>query len=159
MTSPESTPTDIPARFGHVGSVRINFEDFDATGTVHDSRYLLLVERAVMDYWLDRGWHFDPPLSRFADVLQVVRHFAITYHTPITGMGVVGVHFWIEQVATSSLTYGFHVHSADRSILHAEGSRTQIRLDPATHHAVPLSVELVAEAHRLRRPRDLVGGG
>ncbi|AOS63923.1 acyl-CoA thioesterase [Actinoalloteichus hymeniacidonis] len=159
MTSPESTPMDVPARFGHFGPAQIHFEDLDANGAVHDSRYLLLVERAVMDYWFERGWHYDPPLSRFDDVCLVVRHVAIGFHTPIIGVGPITVHFWIDQVATSSLTYGFHVLSADLSVLHAEGSRTQVRSDPSTHHPITLSVEMVAEAHRLRRPRGFALGG
>ncbi len=121
---------------------------------LHNSRYAVLLENAVMAYWLERGWHYDPARSLFPDSVHLVRAFEITYHLPITEVGKVGVHFWIERVGRTSYTYGFRVVSADRATLYAEGRRVQVNLSTATLTPIPLSAEEVAAARPLIRHAD-----
>jgi acyl-CoA thioester hydrolase len=132
---------------GHVEPVRINFDDLDATGVLHNARYALLVERALATYWERRGWPFDPTRPQFADIFFVVREFTITYRRPITAVGEVGVHFWFDEVGTTSSVYGFRVLSGDGSVVHAEGRRAQVKLDPATRRPSRIS-DAVYEACR-----------
>lgn len=117
---------------GHIERVQVHFDDLDAMGVLHNGRYAMLLERALAGYWADRGWPFDPGRPEFSDIFFVVREFTITYHVPITSVGPVGVHFWIDRLGTSSVVYGFRILSNDRSVVHAEGRRVQVRLDPAT---------------------------
>jgi acyl-CoA thioester hydrolase len=112
--------------------VPVHFEDLDAMGIVHNARYVLLLERALSAYWTRAGWPFSPGEVGFEDALFVVREFSITYHAPITKAGEIGVELWLERLGSSSATYGFRVVSPDRTVLHAEGRRVQVRLDPQT---------------------------
>jgi acyl-CoA thioester hydrolase len=130
---------------GHIEQVQIHFDDLDAMGVLHNGRYVLLLERALAAYWSERGWPFDPAMPHFADIFFVVREFSITYHIPVTTVGPVGVHFWLDHIGTTSLVYGFRVLSADRSVLHAEGRRVQVKIDPATLRPTPIG-ENVREA-------------
>ncbi|MEV7006462.1 thioesterase family protein [Streptosporangium sp. NPDC051022] len=129
-------------RTGHVQPVQIHFEDLDAMGVVHNARYVLLLERALADYWAERGWPFDPSEPHFADLFFVVREFSVTYHVPINKVGGAAVHFWVEHLGTSSLVYGFRVLSADHEAMHAEGRRVQVKLDPATLRPAPIGPAL-----------------
>ncbi|MEU8203473.1 thioesterase family protein [Streptosporangium sp. NPDC049046] len=129
-------------RSGHIQPVQIHFDDLDAMGVVHNARYVLLLERALSDYWAERGWPFDPARSHFAEIFFVVREFSITYHTPINTVGEAAVHFWLERLGTTSVVYGFRVLSADHTVVHAEGRRVQVRLDPATLRPSPMSEPL-----------------
>jgi len=71
----------------HTETVMIYFDDLDAMGIVHNGRYVTLLERALATYWARAGWPYDPGQPRFAEVLFVVREFAITYHVPIARVG------------------------------------------------------------------------
>ena len=49
------------------------------------------------------------------------------------------VHFWISRAGRTSVTYSFRVLSTDREVVHAEGSRTLVNLDPLTLRPTPLT--------------------
>jgi acyl-CoA thioester hydrolase len=153
VTTYENTQTNTGQGFGHTEMVDVHFEDLDSTGFVHNSRYALLAEHAAGAYWSELGWHHDPSRSRFPkDSTLAVRTFEITYHFPITDTGKVGVHFWIERIGRSSYTYRFRVISPDGAIVHAEGTRVQINLDPTTLTPAVISDEMRAAARPLVRP-------
>ncbi|WP_055477819.1 acyl-CoA thioesterase [Sphaerimonospora mesophila] len=137
---------------GHFEPVQVHFDDLDAMGLLHNSRYALLVERAVSAYWHRLGWAPDPTRSSFRDVFLAVREFKVTYHVPITGASEPLVHFWIERIGRTSALYGFRVLSADRSVVHAEGYRVNVNLDPGTLRPAPFSSELRAAAEPLLSP-------
>ncbi|MBB4916643.1 acyl-CoA thioesterase [Streptosporangium saharense] len=139
-------------RPGHVHPVQIHFEDLDAMGVVHNARYVLLLERALAGYWAGRGWSFDPSEPHFADLFFVVREFSVTYHAPIAKVGEASVHFWVEHLGTSSLVYGFRVLSPDMSVVHAEGRRVQVKLDPATLRPSPITPALREAVQPLLSP-------
>ncbi|WP_433257762.1 acyl-CoA thioesterase [Streptosporangium sp. CA-135522] len=126
--------------------VQVHFDDLDAMGLLHNSRYALLVERAISAYWHRLGWSPDPGRSTFKDVFLAVREFKVTYNVPIAGAGEPLVHFWIERMGRTSGVYGFRVLSADRAVVHAEGYRVNVNLDPATIRPTPFSDELRAAA-------------
>lgn len=122
--------------------IMIHFEDLDAMGVVHSGRYVNVFERALAAYWSRAGWFYDPSHPRFAEMLFVVREFTITYHVPIARAGTVRVGLWLERLGATSLIYGFRVSSADETVVHAEGRRVQVRLDPATLRPAPITPEL-----------------
>ena len=123
-------------------TVRIYFEDLDAMGVVHNGRYVMLFERALAAYWARAGWTYDPSQPRFAEVLFVVKELTITYHEPITRIGTVQVQLWLDHLGTTSVVYGFRVRSDDGTVIHAEGRRVQVRLDPPTLRSALIGAEL-----------------
>lgn len=131
--------------------VQVHFDDLDAMGLLHNSRYALLVERAISAYWAELGWNFDPSVSAFQDVFMAVREFKITYHAPIVGACEPVVHFWMERLGRTSGVYGFRVLSPDGSVVHAEGHRVNVNLDPATFRPTPFSPETRQAAGLLLR--------
>ncbi|MEU8352076.1 thioesterase family protein [Streptomyces sp. NPDC048845] len=131
--------------------VEVHFEDLDPTGVVHNSRYPLLLEHAFTAYWREQGWHHDPTRSAFEDSVQVVRALELTYHFPVMEPGMVAVRFWLERVGRTGYTYGFKLLSGDGAVVHAEGTRTQVNLDPATLAPAPLSEKVLAAAEPLTR--------
>jgi acyl-CoA thioester hydrolase len=136
---------------GVIEPVMVHFDDLDAMGVVHNGRYVLLLERALAAYWTRAGWAFDPSAPHFKDVFFVVREFAITYHAPITRVGLVHVQLWLDHLGSTSAVYGFKVLSEDETVTHAEGRRVQIRLDPATLRPAVIGPELRAASRPLER--------
>jgi acyl-CoA thioester hydrolase len=135
---------------GVIEPVMVHFDDLDAMGVVHNGRYTLLLERALAAYWSRAGWAFDPSAPHFKDVFFVVREFAITYHTPIARVGEVHVQLWLDHLGSTSAVYGFRVLSEDETVLHAEGRRVQVRLDPATLRPAVIGPELRAASRPLQ---------
>ncbi|MEV6518958.1 thioesterase family protein [Micromonospora chalcea] len=120
------------AEFGHVAHVPVHFDDLDAMGLLHNARYAVLLERALTPYWAERGVVFRGDVHAAPDVFHAVREFTITYQAPVTGVGTVAVHFWLEHFGTSSAQYAFEFRSVDGTTVHARGTRSIVRLDPAT---------------------------
>jgi acyl-CoA thioester hydrolase len=144
---------------GRTEPVLIHFEDLDAMGVVHNARYVLLFERALAAYWTRAGWPFDPGGPRFAEVFFAVRESAIIYHVPITRAGTVQVQLWLDKLGTTSLVYGFKVLSEHGTVLHAEGRRVQVRLDPVTLRPAPIGPALREACGPLLRPSGAGGTG
>jgi acyl-CoA thioester hydrolase len=125
--------------YGNVEPVEVHFDDLDAMGVVHNGRYSVLFERALAAYWSRRGWAFDPASPHFAEIFFVVREFSIRYRRPITGVGPVHIHFWIDDLGETTVDYSFRVQSVDGEVVHAEGRRAQTKIDRATLRPAPLS--------------------
>ena len=142
---------------GVIEPVEVHFDDLDAMGIVHNGRYVLLLERALVAFWTRAGWAFDPTAPRFKDAFFVVKEFAITYHAPITRLGPVHVQLWLDHLGDTSAVYGFRVLSQDETVTHAEGRRVQVRIDPATLRPAAIGPELRAASRLLRRDPALQG--
>lgn len=145
-------PPQVQPAYGTLRLVQVHFDDLDAMGIVHNAKFAVLLERAISAYWREHGWSFDPATTRFPDDLMLaVRSFSITYHSPIPAVSEVAVNLWIEQFGRTSLTYHFRVTSADGEVVHAEGSRTQVKIDPQSRRPAPISPELRKAAADLIR--------
>lgn len=142
----------VPERFGHVEHVPVHFDDLDAMGILHNARYAVLLERALTPYWAERGVSFQGGRLSAPDVFHAVREFTITYHAPIAGTGPVAVHFWLDHFGTSSARYAFEFRSLDGHTRYAEGTRSIVRLDPATMRPTPWTEAARAIAATLLRP-------
>jgi acyl-CoA thioester hydrolase len=125
--------------YGRVEPVKIHFDELDGQGVLHHSRYAVLLDRAVIAYWMGRGWSLDPSRSVFDDTMLVVRELNITFHAPARGPAELAVHFWLSKMGRTSTVYGFRILSEDHSVLHADGSRVVIKLDPKTLRPAPFS--------------------
>jgi acyl-CoA thioester hydrolase len=115
----------------------VHFDDLDAMGVLHNSRYAVLVERAIVIWWQERGVSFTGGRPTTPDAFNVVREYSITFHRPVRGTGDVTVHFWLDRMGTTAADYGFRVTSDDGGTVFAEGRRAVVRLDPATMRPAP----------------------
>ena len=149
MTPTVATPFTVD--YGHVEYVSVHFDDFDPMGVVHNSRYALLLERALSAFWSARGHVFVNGRPSTSDAFNVVKEYRITYHTPIRTVGEVAVHLWTERVGETSGVYGFRILSADGRTEPAEGARGVVKLDPATMRPAAWTPESRAAAEGLAR--------
>ncbi|MEV0895655.1 hotdog domain-containing protein [Actinoplanes sp. NPDC049802] len=132
-----STMTETGATYGAVEHTPVHYDDLDAMGILHNSRYAVLVERAIAKWWAERGVSFTGGRPTTPDVFNAVREYAVTFHRPVTSVGDIAVHFWLDRLGNSSATYGFRVTSLDGEAVYAEGRRVNVRLDPATMRPAP----------------------
>ncbi|WP_127509429.1 acyl-CoA thioesterase [Actinoplanes solisilvae] len=113
--------------YGHLQLVRVQFDDLDPMGIVHHANYPRLLEHAISAYVAPLGLAFGGPKS---DLYHVIREFSIRYDVPIRGYGDVGVHFWTERLGPKSADMGFRFVSVDEKVVHAEGTRKHVHIDP-----------------------------
>jgi len=139
-------------QYGHTTTAPIHFDDLDAMGIVHNSRYAVFLERALVSFWSARGHHIANGRPTTTDVFNAVREFSITYHQPITFTGEVAVHFWLERLGETSAVYDFRFTSLDLSTVYAEGRRVVIKLNPKTMRPTPWSDEARAICAELLAP-------
>ncbi len=140
--------------YGDLVRLPVHFDDLDAMGVLHNSRYAVLVERAVVLWWTARGVSFSGGRPTTPDAFNVVREYAITFHRPVRGTGDIYVHFWLDRLGTTSADYRFRVTSTDGATVYAEGRRVNVRLDPATMRPVPWTAAAREIAAPLLRAGD-----
>ena len=125
------------ARF-HEQIMGVYFDDLDAFYILHNARYLLLFERTLGSFWETVGMGAFEPQSA-GDHCHLVRANAIEYLSPVRGTGHVRVRVHIARLGRTSLTFGFRLMPMDRDIDCATGTRTIVRVDPATQRPEPWS--------------------
>lgn len=126
---------------GVVVRKRIYLDDLDGFGMVHHAQYAVLLDRAVLDYWVEAGWRLDPERA-----VQAIRQFALTFHAPIRGVRDVDIHVWVSRAGRTSVTHSFEFRSDDGAVLFAEGSRVVVNLDPVCLAPTPFDEETWALA-------------
>jgi len=84
-------------------------------------------------------------MDRATSVLAV-REMSVDYHRPVLGMGDVDVQICIARAGRTSVAYRLRLLSPDHAIVHAEGTRTVVNLDPTTLRPTPLDDEMWAMA-------------
>lgn len=120
----------------HEQVMGVYFDDLDAFYILHNARYLVLFERTLGAFWEHVGMGSFEPESA-GDHCHLVRANRIEYLAPVKGTGRVRVRVWVEKLGTTSLTFGFRVMPMDQDLDHATGTRTIVRVDPATQRPLP----------------------
>lgn len=122
----------------HEQAMGVYFDDLDAFYILHNARYLLLFERTLGSFWQAVGLGEFEPASA-GDHHHLVRANTIEYLRPVRGTGQVRVRMWIERMGRTSLTFAFRLMPMDQDVDHAVGTRTIVRVDPATQRPEPWS--------------------
>lgn len=131
---------------------RVFFDDLDAMGMLHNSRYLVLAERANSAFFEASGWRWEADPRLNPDQFYVVREQRVRYLEPIHGPGDVTVEMWVAHLGQTSATYAFAVRSGDRPHMHADIRRVQVKLDPVTLRPAPWTPALRDQLESLVRP-------
>ncbi|GGS35307.1 MULTISPECIES: acyl-CoA thioesterase [Actinokineospora] len=137
--------------YGVVAVLPVHFGDLDAMGQLHNARYINLVEQAGEAVLARVGLGYRDGAITHPDMFAAIRELHISYQFPVRSTGPVAVHLWIESLGTSSLRWGFRVHSVDGAVTHAEGHRTVVKVDPATGRSAPWTDETRAATTGLMR--------
>ena len=150
--SVEPLQTDHAVPYGQLVPVTVHFDDLDALGMLHNSRYPLLVERAWAEYWHGKGFTFDGDWDAAGDMCNVIKEMRVSYERPVTAPGRHAAHLWVERLGRTGLTYGFRLCSADGEVTYAQGHRVLVRVDPRALRPTPWSDRARAVAADLLRP-------
>lgn len=134
MSDPALESFQLNPKFSYRTS--IHFDELDPMNMLHNSRFAAHVERATVEFYRSVGRTWERDVSRNPDQFHLVRDFRIEFLAPV-GPGEIDVQIWVEHLGTSSCVYGFRCISRDGRIIHAQGARTVVKIDPRTHQPVP----------------------
>jgi acyl-CoA thioester hydrolase len=137
---------------GFLNPVFVHFDDLDSQGLVHNSRFAVMLERSLTDFWESQGYTYRADQPRHPDTSVIVAEYSITYRAPVRGTGDIYIHFWVEKLGRTSVVYAFRVLSADKQTVHAQGRRVHIHFDPETLSTAPWADETRAIYGRLMLP-------
>lgn len=118
-------------------SAEVHLDDLDFMGNLHNGRYPLLVERALVRIWARAGYSIVGGVPTHPDVMHVVVEQTFRYRSPVREVGRVNVCFRLQHLGKSSMVYAFRVVSEDGETVHAEGSRTEANVDMASLRSAP----------------------
>lgn len=150
--APAGRMAPIAAADDFVFRTRVFFDELDAMGMLHNSRYALLAERANSAFFEANGWRWETDPRMNPDQFYVVREQWVRYVEPVRSPGEVAVAMWVARLGRTSATYGFAIRSVDGALLHAELRRAQIKLDPRTLRPAEWTPQLRAQLETLLRP-------
>ena len=114
----------------------VYFDDLDAFYILHNARYLVLFERTLGAFWQSVGMGAFEPESA-GDHCHLVRANTVDYLRPVRGTGQVRVRVSIAKIGRTSLTFHFRLMPMDQDVDYAVGTRTIVRVDPATQKSQP----------------------
>ncbi|GBD32680.1 hypothetical protein HRbin33_01654 [bacterium HR33] len=118
-------------------SSTVHYDELDPMNMLHNTRYAVHVERAIIAFFGTFGRRWERDVRRNPDQFHVVKEFRIEFLTPISEVGSVDVKIWVERIGNSSCSFGFLMQSPGGEIEHARGVRTIVKLDPETLRPVP----------------------
>ncbi|MFJ2440505.1 acyl-CoA thioesterase [Streptomyces sp. NPDC087658] len=133
------TPADAPAPASRTAGRRIEHVDTDASGVVHFSRYVSLMETFVLDYLEEHG----AGLTRLADLGAdlAVTDLSVRYSRPSVYRDAVVGEVVVEHVGAARIKVAARLLREEADGSHAElaaGTLTFAAVRPTNGGAVPL---------------------
>jgi acyl-CoA thioester hydrolase len=115
----------------------VHFDELDPMQMLHNSRFSAHIERAIVAWYAANGHSWRLTAADNPDQFHVVRDFRIEYLAPVLGTGSMRIDIWVEHLGNTSCVYGFLCSSEDGRTPYARGSRTVVKIDPASHRPAP----------------------
>ncbi|CAI8267395.1 MAG: Uncharacterised protein [Opitutia bacterium UBA7350] len=115
----------------------VYFDELDALGVLHHTRYFLHLERAQQAFFQDLLGVPDFNTERDEDIYVVVHGLDARFREPFRKPSDLTVHYEIERVRASGVVMRFRITSRDEKTLHCDGTRTLCKLSAETHQPAP----------------------
>lgn len=112
---------------------RVWFDELDALGVLHHSRFVYHVERAqkAMFAAIMGADTLDPEVA--PDIYALVRNLSLDYVAPVRGEVGLEIRLRVLRVRAGGLSVAFEFRSEDGETVHCRGERTVCRMDHRTH--------------------------
>ena len=111
---------------------RVWFDELDALGVLHHSRFVYHLERAAKAMFV-RVMNLDTLDPAVApDICALVRDLDLRYVAPVAGECEILIGLRVTGLRAAGLTVAFEFRSADGATLHCRGTRTVCRMNATT---------------------------
>ena len=126
---------DMSQRF--VYQSEVFFDELDALGVLHHTRYMLHLERAQQKFFEHLLGVADFNAERDEDIYVVVHSLETRFREPFQNPGPIVVDYGIERIRSGGVTMDFEVRDPGGDTVYCEGKRTVCKLSAETHQPAP----------------------
>lgn len=113
------------------------FDELDALGVLHHTRYLLHLERAQQKFFEHLLGVSDFNKERDEDIYVVVHSLESRFREPFEKPGPIVVDYGIERVRSAGVTMDYVIRDPADEAIYCEGRRTVCKLSAETHQPAP----------------------
>jgi acyl-CoA thioester hydrolase len=117
----------------YIYHTRVHFDEFDALGILHHSRYFHHLERAQQALFQHLLGVPDFNADRDEDIYVVVRGLEARFREPVRRPGEYAVFYRSPRVRAAGLALDFAFAGLDGKIVYCSGRRTVCKLSGQTH--------------------------
>ena len=112
---------------------RVFFDELDALGVLHHTRYLLHLERAQQKFFEHLLGVDDFDADRDEDIYVVVHSIESRFREPVRNPGPIRVIYRIERIRSGGVTMAFSIEDPVSGTVYCDGLRTVCKLSGQTH--------------------------
>lgn len=111
----------------------VHFDELDALGVLHHTRYLIHLERAQQKFFEHLLGVPDFNAERDEDIYVVVHSLEARFRQALSNPGQIKIEYQIDRIRSGGVTMSFRILGADSGTLYCTGSRTVCKLSAETH--------------------------
>lgn len=112
---------------------QVYFDELDALGLLHHTRYLLHLERAQQKFFEHLLGVDDFNAERDEDIYVVVHSLESRFREAFQNPGPIVVEYRIDRIRTGGVTMDFVIRDSSGEHIYCEGKRTVCKLSAQTH--------------------------
>lgn len=117
--------------FTHTADV--HFDELDALGLLHHTRYLIHLERAQQKFFEHLLQVRDFNTERDEDIYVVVHSLEARFREALSNPGKIAIEYEIDRIRSGGVTMTFRISGVDTGVLYCTGLRTVCKLSSKTH--------------------------
>lgn len=118
---------------------QVFFDELDALGVLHHTRYLLHLERAQQKFFEHLLGVDDFDVERDEDIYVVVHSLESRFREPFRTPGPIVVEYSIERIRSGGVTMRYLIRDPEGLHVYCDGTRTVCKLSAETHQPAPWS--------------------
>jgi acyl-CoA thioester hydrolase len=126
---------DMSQRF--IYKSEVFFDELDALGLLHHTRYMLHLERAQQKFFQHLLGVDDFNAERDEDIYVVVHSLETRFREPFANPGPILVDYGVERIRSGGVTMDFLIRDESGEVIYCEGCRTVCKLSAANHRPAP----------------------
>ena len=128
----------------------VYFDELDALGVLHHTRYLLHLERAQQKFFEHLLGVSDFNAERDEDIYVVVHSLETRFRQPLRQPSRIAVDYTIERIRSGGVTMAFAIRHPKDGTVYCDGTRTVCKLSARTHQPAPWSASFrsAMQAHK-----------
>ena len=117
----------------------VYFDELDALGVLHHTRYLIHLERAQQKFFEHLLGVEDFNADRDEDIYVVVHSLESRFREPVRNPGLIIVEYGIDRIRSGGVTMNFCIRDISGGTTYCDGKRTVCKLSGETHRPAPWS--------------------
>jgi len=112
---------------------QVYFDELDALGVLHHTRYLIHLERAQQKFFEHLLGVNDFNAERDEDIYVVVHSVEARFREPLRNPGEIRIAYQIDRIRSGGVTMSFTITNPETDATYCTGLRTVCKLSAETH--------------------------